>query len=61
MWVYDELSDGKDDGIELEDREFIAAMKEKREPNGSLAEMLPCTRVLGKLEKMIDPQRRAHA
>ena len=25
------------DGIELEDREFIAAIKEKREPNGSLA------------------------
>jgi 2-hydroxy-4-carboxymuconate semialdehyde hemiacetal dehydrogenase len=49
------------DGIELEDREFIAAIKEKREPNGSLAEVLPCMRVLGKLEKMIDPQRRAHA
>ena len=44
---YDDLSDGKDnkidvskvdvsmDGIELEDREFIAAIKEKREPNGS--------------------------
>ena len=43
---YDDLSDGKDnkidvskvdvsmDGIELEDREFIAAIKEKREPNG---------------------------
>ena len=42
---YDDLSDGKDnkidvskvdvsmDGIELEDREFIAAIKEKREPN----------------------------
>jgi 2-hydroxy-4-carboxymuconate semialdehyde hemiacetal dehydrogenase len=70
---YDDLSDGKDvkidvskvdvsmDGIELEDREFIAAIKEKREPNGSLAEVLPCMRVLGKLEKMIDPQRRAHA
>ena len=46
---YDDLSDGKDnkidvskvdvsmDGIELEDREFIAAIKEKREPNASLA------------------------
>ena len=45
---YDDLSDGKDnkidvskvdvsmDGIELEDREFIAAIKEKREPNASL-------------------------
>ena len=46
---YDDLSDGKDnkidvskvdvsmDGIELEDREFIAAIKEKREPNGEPA------------------------
>ena len=66
-------SDGKDnkidvskvdvsmDGIELEDREFIAAIKEKREPNGSLAQVLPCMHVLGKLEKIIDPQRKAHA
>jgi 2-hydroxy-4-carboxymuconate semialdehyde hemiacetal dehydrogenase len=70
---YDDLSDGKDnkidvskvdvsmDGIELEDREFIAAIKEKREPNGSLAQVLPCMRVLGKLEQIIDPQRKAHA
>ena len=70
---YDDLSDGKDvkidvskvdvsmDGIELEDREFIAAIQQKREPNGSLAQVLPCMRVLGKLEKMIDPDRKAHA
>jgi 2-hydroxy-4-carboxymuconate semialdehyde hemiacetal dehydrogenase len=70
---YDDLSDGKDmkidvskvdvsmDGIELEDREFIAAIKEKREPNGSLAQVLPCMRTLGKLERMIDPDRKAHA
>jgi len=70
---YDDLSDGKDnkidvskvdvsmDGIELEDREFIAAIQEKREPNGSLAQVLPCMRVLGKLEQIIDPQRKAHA
>jgi 2-hydroxy-4-carboxymuconate semialdehyde hemiacetal dehydrogenase len=70
---YDDLSDGKDvkidvskvdvsmDGIELEDREFIAAIREKREPNGSLAQVLPCMHVLGKLEKMIDPLRKAHA
>jgi len=70
---YDDLSDGKDvkidvskvdvsmDGIELEDREFIAAIQEKRAPSASLAEVLPCMRVLGKLEKMIDPQRKAHA
>ena len=70
---YDDLSDGKDnkidvskvdvsmDGIELEDREFIAAIQEKREPNGSLAQLLPCMHVLGKLEQIIDPQRKAHA
>ncbi|TMJ42017.1 MAG: Gfo/Idh/MocA family oxidoreductase [Alphaproteobacteria bacterium] len=70
---YDDLSDGKDnkidvskvdvsmDGIELEDREFIAAIKEKREPNAALAQLLPCMRVLGKLEQIIDPQRKAHA
>ena len=49
------------DGIELEDREFIKAIQEKREPNGSLQQLLPCMHVLGKLEKIIDPQRKAHA
>ena len=70
---YDDLSDGKDvkidvskvdvsmDGIELEDREFITAIQQKREPNSSLAQVLPCMRVLGKLEKIIDPDRKAHA
>ncbi len=70
---YDDLVDGKDqkidlskvdvsmDGIELEDREFIAAIKEKREPNASLAQVLPCMHVLGKLEQIVDPQRKAHA
>ena len=70
---YDDLADGKKnpidvskvdvsmDGIELCDREFIAAIKEKREPNASLAQLLPCMRVLGRLEKMVDPQRKAHA
>ena len=70
---YDDLSDGKDnkidvskvdvsmDGIELEDREFIAAIKGKREPNASLAQVLPCMKVLGRLEQIIDPQRKAHA
>jgi 2-hydroxy-4-carboxymuconate semialdehyde hemiacetal dehydrogenase len=70
---YDDLSDGKDqkidlskvdvsmDGIELEDREFIAAIKARREPNSSLAQVLPCMQVLGKLESIVDPQRKAHA
>jgi 2-hydroxy-4-carboxymuconate semialdehyde hemiacetal dehydrogenase len=70
---YDDLFNGKNepidvskvdvsmDGIELEDREFIAAIKEKREPNGSLEQLLPCMRVLGRLEQIVDPERRAHA
>jgi 2-hydroxy-4-carboxymuconate semialdehyde hemiacetal dehydrogenase len=70
---YDDLFDGKKnqidlskvdvsmDGIELEDREFIAAIKEKREPNGSLAQVLPCMEALGKIEAIIDPRREAHA
>ncbi len=49
------------DGIEIEDREFIAAIKEKREPNSSLTQVLPAMRVLGRLEKIIDPERRAIA
>jgi len=70
---YDDLFDGKKnqidlskvdvsmDGIELEDREFIAAIREKRQPNASLAQVLPCMHVLGKIEQMIDPRRQAHA
>ena len=70
---YDDLVDGKKnpidlskvdvsmDGIELEDREFIDAIKAKREPNSSLAQVLPAMKVLGRLEKIVDPQRRAHA
>jgi 2-hydroxy-4-carboxymuconate semialdehyde hemiacetal dehydrogenase len=70
---YDDLFDGKRnqidlsqvdvsmDGIELEDREFLAAIKEKREPNASLAQVLPCMRTLGRIEQMIDPRREAHA
>jgi 2-hydroxy-4-carboxymuconate semialdehyde hemiacetal dehydrogenase len=66
---YDDLADGKKnpidlskvdvsmDGIELEDREFIAAIQEKREPNSSLDQVLPCMRVLGKIESIIDPKR----
>ena len=66
---YDDLVDGKDkpidlsdvavslDGIELEDREFIAAIKENRQPNSSLEQVLPCMQVLDKLEQMIDPDR----
>jgi 2-hydroxy-4-carboxymuconate semialdehyde hemiacetal dehydrogenase len=66
---YDDLADGKKnpvdlskvdvsmDGIELEDREFIAAIRERREPNSALSQVLPCMEVLGRLERIIDPKR----
>jgi 2-hydroxy-4-carboxymuconate semialdehyde hemiacetal dehydrogenase len=59
---YDELVDGKDqkidvsqvdvsiNGIELQDREFVAAIRERREPNASVAQVLPCYRTLRALE-----------
>jgi 2-hydroxy-4-carboxymuconate semialdehyde hemiacetal dehydrogenase len=59
---YDDLVDGKENaidvsavdvsmnGIELQDREFIAAIREGREPNASVAQVLPCYRVLHDLE-----------
>jgi len=62
---YDDLFDGNDkqidvskvavskDGIELQDREFISAIQEKREPNGSVAQVLPAMRTLDRLEKSL--------
>jgi 2-hydroxy-4-carboxymuconate semialdehyde hemiacetal dehydrogenase len=59
---YDELIDGKNNaidvskvdvslnGIELQDREFFAAIRERREPNASVAQVLPCYRTLHELE-----------
>jgi 2-hydroxy-4-carboxymuconate semialdehyde hemiacetal dehydrogenase len=59
---YDDLFTGKDEqidvsgvdvsinGIELQDREFISAIREGREPNSSVAQVLDCYRVLGELE-----------
>ena len=41
------------DGIELQDREFIAAIEQKREPNASVAQVLPAMRVLDRLEKSL--------
>ncbi len=40
-------------GIELQDREFIAAIREGREPNGSVAQVLPCYEVLHNLEQQL--------
>jgi 2-hydroxy-4-carboxymuconate semialdehyde hemiacetal dehydrogenase len=63
---YDDLFNGKDEkidvskvavsmnGIELQDREFFAAIKEGREPNSSLAQVLPCYQVLHKLEQQLN-------
>jgi len=60
---YDELVDGNNkpidvskvdvsmNGIELQDREFLAAIREKREPNASVQQVLPAMRTLDRLEK----------
>ena len=62
---YDDLVNGKEEkidvskvdvsmnGIELQDREFFAAIREGREPNGSVAQVLPCYQVLNKLEQQL--------
>lgn len=66
---YDDLVDGRDqpidvskvdvsmNGIELQDREFVAAIREGREPNSSVAQVLPCYRVLGELDRQLEAQR----
>jgi 2-hydroxy-4-carboxymuconate semialdehyde hemiacetal dehydrogenase len=65
---YDDLVDGKDqkidvsrvdvsmNGIELQDREFFRAIREKREPNASVAQVLPCYRTLADLERQLNSQ-----
>jgi 2-hydroxy-4-carboxymuconate semialdehyde hemiacetal dehydrogenase len=62
---YDDLFNGKEEkldvskvavsmnGIELQDREFFAAIREGREPNGSVAQVLPCYQVLHDLEQQL--------
>ena len=62
---YDDLYDGKDakidvskvdvsmNGIELQDREFFAAIRAGREPNASVAMVLPCYRTLHQLERQL--------
>ena len=41
-------------GIELQDREFFAAIREGREPNASVAQVLPCYQVLHDLELQLN-------
>ena len=62
---YDDLFNGKEEkidvskvdvsmnGIELQDREFFAAIKEGREPNASVGQVLPCYEVLHQLEQQL--------
>ena len=62
---YDDLVNGKEEkidvsqvdvsmnGIELQDREFFAAIREGREPNASVAQVLPCYQVLHQLEQQL--------
>jgi 2-hydroxy-4-carboxymuconate semialdehyde hemiacetal dehydrogenase len=65
---YDDLVNGKEEpidvskvdvsmnGIELQDREFVAAIREGREPNGSVASVLNCYRVIGELAASLEQQ-----
>ncbi|MEP6970572.1 MAG: Gfo/Idh/MocA family oxidoreductase [Betaproteobacteria bacterium] len=62
---YDDLFNGKEEkidvsgvavsmnGIELQDREFFAAIREGREPNASVASVLPCYEILHKLQHQL--------
>ncbi|MFF3674613.1 hypothetical protein ACFYYS_11570 [Streptomyces sp. NPDC002120] len=45
------------DGIELQDREFVAAIREGREPNASIARVMPCYRTPATLESSLTPSR----
>ncbi len=40
-------------GIELQDREFVSAIQEGREPNASVAQVLPAMETLDRLEKAL--------
>ena len=62
---YDDLVDGREEpidvsevdvstnGIELQDREFFAAIREGRQPNSSVHDVLPCYEVLDRLERQL--------
>jgi 2-hydroxy-4-carboxymuconate semialdehyde hemiacetal dehydrogenase len=62
---YDDLFTGKEEkidvsqvavsmnGIELQDREFFAAIREGRVPNSSVASVLPCYQVLHAMESQL--------
>ena len=62
---YDDLFNGKEEkidvskvdvsmnGIELQDREFFAAISQGREPNASVAQVLPCYEILHQLDQQL--------
>lgn len=64
--IYDDLFDGKNNqidvskvdvsmnGIELQDREFIAAIQEGREPNASVDQVMPTMEIMDQAEKMLE-------
>jgi 2-hydroxy-4-carboxymuconate semialdehyde hemiacetal dehydrogenase len=66
---YDDLFNGKEEkidvsqvavsmnGIELQDREFFAAIREGREPNSSVAQVFNCYQVLHQLEQQLNQQK----
>jgi 2-hydroxy-4-carboxymuconate semialdehyde hemiacetal dehydrogenase len=70
---YDDLVDGKEEkidlsgvavssnGIELQDREFFAAIQDGREPNSSVSQVLPCYQTLAHLEEQLDKDRSTRA
>ena len=63
---YDDLLTGKDEpidvskvdvslnGIELQDREFVSAIRESREPNASVASVLATYEIMDKIQKQLD-------
>ncbi|RKF20677.1 gfo/Idh/MocA family oxidoreductase [Altericroceibacterium spongiae] len=65
---YDDLFNGKDEqidvsgvavsmnGIELQDREFVSAIQEGREPNSSVQSVFDCYRVIGELAADLEAQ-----
>jgi 2-hydroxy-4-carboxymuconate semialdehyde hemiacetal dehydrogenase len=65
---YDDLVTGREEpvdlagvavsnnGIELQDREFVSAIREGREPNSSVAQVLDCYRVIGELAQQLEAQ-----
>ena len=66
---YDDLVSGKEEkidltgavstnGIELQDREFFAAIQAGREPNASVGQVLPCYQTLQKLEEQLNKDKR---